>query len=362
MKRKKPTYSEWEDEMFHPKYLVYIISGESFWKKEFMQGLKKIFNTDYLILDKNLSSIIKKVKYRSLLVPKRLILFESINRISNTDLKDIEAYIKNPSKHAIVVISLTNIKDKQKLLSKFRYIHKSKVVKLFDLDYPSHQFLEGYADSVIKENNLQFSCLADKDFLLRRLIIEPSNIRNNVNTLKQLNCTIDKEIIKKYIADTSTYNYSKFYEVLTYLNRKKIPFITYNDLLEDVGNETYIMYNVRKYFLLLLQAKYLRLKGILIDDDIISKGKEVFDELNLEFKSEVNIWNENKYIINKLMKTAREIPLYDIIHCLLILDAGLPAIANAQNGKIKAYSDSIETYKTFLNLLLRQKTEHMFEF
>ena len=95
------------------------------------------------------------------------------------------------------------------------------------------------------------------------------------------------------------------------------------------------------------------MKGILLDDDIISEGEKVFNEIGLVINKETNIWNESRYRINKLMKMAKEVSLKDIINCMNIIDRIIPAISNAREGKLSGYTDPTVVYRTFLELLNR---------
>ena len=346
-------YEDWVREKNNPSYLVYIITGETIWKNDFMLGIKNHLGIDYTMIHKDVGDIIKKLKYRPLDRKKHVILFEPIGGISNSDFNSIEEYIKNPSKHALFVISITNYGDKKKILNKFKYIEKSKTVKFFDLDFPRSSFVRAYINDLIDNFKIQFKSKSDKDFLIRRLLPSPSDIKNELLTLKELGVVVDKETVKIYIEDKSSYNYERLYEVLSKLDRVKVPYITYSDLLEDGKKDITIMYNYRKFLELLLQAKYLRMEGILIDDDIISEGEKVFNEIGYNINNEISIWNESKYRINKLMRMSREVSLKDILKCMNIIDKNLPPIANAKGGRIVGYVDEGVVYKTFLEVLNR---------
>lgn len=346
-------YQDWVEEKNNPSYGMYIIAGETVWKNEFMGGLKNFLGYDYVLIHKDLGTYAKKLRYKPLGRKKHLVLYEPIGEISSSDFKGIEEYLKSPSKHAIVVISITNFLDKKKFLNRFRFIEKSKAIKFFDLSFPRFSFVKDYILDIIDEYNIRFKSKADRDFLIRRLIHNPSDIRNELLTLKELGNIVDRETVKNYIEDKSSYTYERFYEVLSKLDRVRVPYITYNDLIEEGKSAVTILYNYRKYLEFLFQAKYLRMKGILLDDDIISEGEKVFNEIGLVINKETNIWNESRYRINKLMKMAKEVSLKDIINCMNIIDRIIPAISNAREGKLSGYTDPTVVYRTFLELLNR---------
>lgn len=355
MDKKRLNYFDWVDEMDKPNYLVYIISGDGYWAKEFMTGLDKGYKTGYSIINSDISQNLKKARHRSLNRGKNLILFEPIMSISKKDLISLVEYMRSPSKNALFVVSLNDFKDKRKVLSQFKYLNKSKVIRYFNLDYPNQKFLNDYIKDLIDVYGIKFDCVGTRDFLVRRLIGSVgTDIRNEIMCLKELGVIIDKEIVKEFIEDNSSYTYDRLYETICKLDRKKIPYITYNDLLDAGKKDITIMYNVKKHLELLLQAKYLRMSGILIDNDVISKGKEINDKIGgLILNKENNIWDLNNYKINKLMRLSRDMSLKDILNCINIIDINVSILANVKDNKIQGYVDSEVLYKTFLELLNR---------
>ena len=162
------------------------------------------------------------------------------------------------------------------------------------------------------------------------------------------------EEVKNYTEDYSTYNYNKLYTSLIGLKTKRVPFISYNDLIESGRKDISIMLNVKRHFTLLLQAKYLKKRGYLRNNDLIERKKAIFDKNGEEFKGYLNIWNEPNFRINQLVKAADDITLREIVWVLNKIDGNLKSIGNMKDGKLEGYERQEDVYKTFLEIIDRR--------
>lgn len=356
--KEKLEFSEWFSEIEDPKYPVYIISGGHHWTKEFMKNMKDKFNTDYRTINKDVKENTKLLNYKSLNKSKHLVMFESIDNITKKEMNELVEYIKKPSKHAIFVLSIRNWKEKREVLSQFRYLGNSKTIKYFELDFPSYRFMEAYIRHKSKEYGLKYASPDVFGYLFRRLHQSPENVVDNIHSLSVIGGAVTKEMVNEYTEDYSTYTYSKLYSALSKLNRKKVPYIAYNDLIDSGRKETTIMNNMRKHYDYLLQAKYLKLSGILRNNDIIDVKKHLYEKGDIKFNEDTDIFKLHEFRINYYLKESDSITLKEIINILQIIDYNMPSITfirteDNPNKRAKRESE-IAPYKTLLEILNRR--------
>lgn len=358
----KIEFKEWADELDDPKYLVYIISGGHHWTKEFMGAMKEKFKTDYEVISKKVKDNTKKLNYKSLGKRKHLMMFESIERISKEDMNELVEYIKKPSKHAIFVVSLRHWQEKRELMKNFRYIENSKTIKFFELDFPSRDFVKNFIRLTANNYGLNFDSQDTFNFLVRRLSQRPDTVVDNIYALSVIGKNVDKEMVKTYTEDYSSYNYDKLYDTLVKLNRKRVPFVSYNDLIEAGRNEVTILINTRKHFQYLLEAKYLKLGGILRNDDLIDIKKHLYDKGDIKFQKN-NIWDLPEYKINYYLRQCDHISLKEIINILQIIDFNMPSITfipPKENENLKPVREpKTRPFKTILDILNRRNDTTM---
>lgn len=350
----KLTFSEWTAEQTKPKYQVYLISGKHHWKKEFMNSLKELYKCDYKLVNKDIREHLKNMNYRPLKQKKHLLMFESLGRLTEKDLNEIVGYIRNPSKFGIFVLSIQDWEEKRRVTMNFRHLDKSEKVKFFQLDFPSQDFIRSYIQKISDDLKINYDNKETFNFLYRRIASSTEEIYNNIETLSSFTKEVTKEDVKEYTEDYSTYNYSKLYESLVELNRVKVPYISYNDLLESGRKDITIMINIKKHFELLYQAKFLKVKGYLRNRDMIEVKKGIFDKHGLKFNEYNNIWNEPKYKINQLLESSDKITLKEIIWVINKIDSNLKAIGNMKKGKLEGYESEEKIYKTLLEILDRR--------
>lgn len=371
-KKERLEYAEWSKEKEDPSFGMYIITGAVHWKKEFVEGLMEVYDCKYELVNKDIEETLKKAKYKPMGKRKHIIMYEPLDRISNVDLNNIVQYSRKLSKHAILVVSINDWRDKKKILNNFRYIENSKTIKLMDLDFPTNKFLEDYIREVSRKNNLEFESKDVMNLLVRRISSSPEEIVANIETLASFTTKVDKESVLAYTEDYSSYNYNKLYETITQLNRVRVPFISYNDLQDSGKKDITIMINIRKHLEKIYQAKYLKQKGILRPRDIIDMKKPLYDKGDFKF-NEPNIWNESNYKINKYIEESEGIPLKDILYCMDIIDRNLKSVGYMieNNGKgreekegkrrVVVPEEGYVIYRTLLELLDRRDEEYEFE-
>jgi len=319
---KKFTFEEWINEVKSPSKQVYIITGDSNWKREFLNSLRKYYDCDYELIHENFDKIERKLKYKNIRFKKNLVLYEPLKKMSMKDLSTLIEYAKNPSKHSVVIIGINDWKIKTTILSKFKNLKNSKSIALFDLDYPSKKFLIPYSKYLIDEMKLKFESSSVKRRLIDKIVENPKELKENLEMLESFNKVITLDMVNDLIEDYNNATYQKLFNTVIELNRKKIPFQTYVDLINADKKDITIMINLRKYVNLLYQAKYLKLKGILMNDDIIERKKRIYDAGDFKFK-EPNIWDESEYKINILLKQSDAVSLKEITYMIFIMDGNI---------------------------------------
>lgn len=319
---KKLEFEEWIEEVKSPSKRVYIITGASNWKREFLNHLRKYYNCDYQLVHENFDRIEKSLKYRNIRYKKNLVLYEPLKNMNMKDLNNLVEYARNPSEFSIVIIGVNDWKVKKALLGRFRNLQNSKYIKLFDLDYPSRKFLTAYSRYHIDIAKLKFENNNVKRRFIDKIVEGPEEIKDNIEMMVNFEKVITIDMVNDLIEDYNNATYQKLFNTVTELNRKKVPFQTYIDLIDSDKKEITIMINLRKYVNLLYQAKYLKVKGILMNNDIIERKKRIYDAGDLKFP-EPNIWDEPEYKINMLLKQCDMLSIKEIVNMQYILDSNI---------------------------------------
>lgn len=342
-------FKEWIKEQEGASFPVYFISGKDHWKKEFFAGLKSTYNSGGKIVDKDLDIVLKDIRYKSLREKKKIVMYEPVSNLKVGDMVAIKEYLKRGySKHGIFILSIKNWGEKKLVKGHFKNLDKSRVIKFFDLDFPGQVFKEHYINYYIQKEGLVFDCKGTEEFFTRRVMSDTENVVDSIVTLKQFNKEVTKDMVKEYTEDSSTYNYDKLYETIVLLNRVKVPYIAYQDLIDSGRRPSTILINILDYMRLLYQAKYLSVKGILRPYDIIARKKKIYDKGKIKFDSPC-IWDESDYKINKLLEQSLKISMQEILYIIEKLEE---VVIRDDKGRV-AYIPDAQAYKVFLELLDR---------
>lgn len=320
--REQKAFDEWEDAIDNPVFPVYILSGEEYWKKEIVDRMSETLGKYPDKIGDKLRVQTDKMRYRSIRRKKHFVLFESKSEvISAADLETLDMYLNEPSDNGVLIISLKDRAEKRFFLRKFSMIKKSQKIKFFDMDYVSDYFKKLHVHKLLESYSYSFESEKLRETTIKNLILRMSALVDNLEMLEALNApVIGKDDVKSCIEEYSDNNIMKFYESLSLLNRKRVPYNIMYELLDDGMKPASLMNGIRRHFTLLYQAKYLKLRGILRQDDLEDVKKEIYLKKSVIFKGKVDIWEISKSRRNRYLEECDKISLRDIVNVLLIID------------------------------------------
>lgn len=314
----KEKFDLWISEQDNPTYGVYIISGDQFWKNELVDGLARSLKRRPEIVGEDLKKYTDKMRYRSITRKRHFILFESKNeRLRSDDMDTLVSYFNEPSENGVLVVSLKDKDDKRYFLNTFKMIRKSRKIKFFEMDFVSAKFKSLMVYRKLSEYSFRFENEKLKKKAIKNLSMRMGSLVDNLDTLAALEMpVIGKDEFKLAVEEYGDASSRRLYESLSLLNRKKVPYEVLNEMVEDGMNPNLIMFGIRKHFVLLYQAKMLKMRGILRANDNEDVKKDLYLSEGITFKGRFDIWEIPKFVRDRYLEECEGIPLQDIIWVL----------------------------------------------
>lgn len=318
--KERSKFEQWLAEVSNPVYPVYIIYGNYFWKKEIIDRMSRAVGKRPEMVNENIKTHLDKMRYRSLKKKKHFVLFESKgNKLKAKDLEILKEYFTSPSENGILIISLKDRADRAYFLKNFRMIRRSSKIKFMEMNV-SDYFKELYVRMRIDELGLEFENEKVKKDCIKNLILNMSELEDNLSTLQSLEMSIlTKEVIKESIEEYSETDFDKLIDSLVKVNRKTVPYKLLEEMLSEGISPLAILKTIRKHFIYIYQAKYLKLRGIMRTDDIEVERKKVYENEGIIFK-DPDIWDLPKRKRDKYLDDCEAISLKEIIYVLNIID------------------------------------------
>ena len=339
-------FSSWLSEQSDPKFGVYIISGDQFWKNELIDGLSASLGRRPDIVGENLKVHTDRMRYRSIKRKKHFILFESKHdRLRSDDLETLSLYFNEPSENGILVISLKDRDDKKYFLNSFRMIRSSRKIKFFEMDYVSMLFKTLTIYRKLEEYPFKFENEKLKKAAIKNLAMNMGALLDNLDTLASLESpVIGKDELKLAIEDYTDSSTRRLHESLSLLNRKKVPYEVLEELLSEEVSPNLIMFGIKRHFTLLYQAKVLKMRGILRTDDNEDLKKDLYLNEGLIFSGKVDIWEIPKFLRDRYLDECEGITSKDIIWVLQKIDEYYTT-RRVRKGDTYVYSNFISEEK-----------------
>lgn len=340
----KNKFEKWEEDIDAPKFPVYVMSGDEYWKKEMIDRMSASLGMFPTKVGEKLKVHTDKMRYRSIRRKMRFVLFESKNEIlRKEDMDTLTEYFSDPSQNGILIVSLKDRAEKNFFLRNFKMIKKSSKIKYYEMDFVSDYFKKLHVMKKLDDYTYKFESEKLRETTIKNLILRMDELVDNLEMLNALNAPIiGKDDVKSSIEEYSDNNMMKFYESLALLNRKKVPFVILNELLDDGVKPLSIMRGIRRHFQLLYQAKYLKLNGLLRANDVEEIKKDMYLDAGIIFKGNVNIWEISKGRRNRYLEECDKIMLKDILHVMALIDSHFTT-TRTRKGDRYVYTDYVST-------------------
>lgn len=342
------------------KYPIYIISGTPYWKKYILDEISNTIGRRPENVNENIKPHLEKMRYKSLKKKKHFVLFESKGKkLKDVDFKTLREYFSDPSPNGVLVIQLTDWNEKRFYLNAFRMLRKSNRIKLIEMDYTSETFRTIHIMRKMESLDILFESDKLKTKAIKNLGLNLEELDDNIMTLESFE---GKEIsendynisIEKYSDNTI----QRFYDSLTFVNRKKVPYEIAKELFDDGKSANWVLRGIQKHFTNLYQAKFLRVKGILRPRDIEEEKFKIYEESGINFPSP-NIWDISKKKRNKYLEDCEEITIKEIVRVLMLIEDAYVVNRADKNGEItySKYTNKERVMKLVIDIMTRRVEE-----
>lgn len=358
--RENKKYEEFINELEEVKYPIYLISGSPYWKKFIIDKMSKSLGRRPDNVDENLKPHLDKMRYKSLNKKKHFILFQSKSkRLKESDFKILREYFAEPSENGVLVIQLKDWNDKKLFLNSFRMIRKSARIKMIELDYTSDTFKSFHIKNMMEGTNIKFENDKLKNKVIRNLSLNLEELEDNIMTLESFEgAEITENDYNTSIEKYSDNTMDKFYDSLTFANRKKVPYEILRELLDDGRQPNAILKGIYNHFTYLYQAKYLRVNGILRPHDIEDEKIKIYELNDIQFKSP-NIWDISKKKRTKYLEDCEDITIKEIVKVLMLIEECYVVNRVDRNGSISytKYTNKERLIKLVISIMNRREEE-----
>ena len=322
MEKKIFTVKDYND-TFKEKYNLFIFNSKhEIFISNFIDDLA---NAGYDVVKLTNKNFIKQevlnLRYFQLLSAKSKCLVIREDIISKKSLEFILSEITNFNYDNTLVLVNKDYKTKAKFRKMNALINNDKVCWL-DFDFPSRQFISQFIEMYLHENNRRIDCKSTLKVLTSRLSDKYDEYYSNLNNLIDISeNVITKEMVLEAVEDYSNYSFRIFFESLVMLNRKTVPIKSLDDLLNE-RTPISVLNNLATFFEYLYQAKYLKIRGVLMKGDFIDRQREYFYiRKDLKLPKNKSIFRQSKSRINFYLGLVDFITVDEIVKITTMINA-----------------------------------------
>lgn len=311
----------------------YVVYGQDFIYKLFLDIAKASDNYEVVDLSNNLKEQLKRLRYRSLLAPRKLAFYTG--KVDKDVVELFNRYVETAVPHVLIII---HYEDKPRLLRSF-----AKGIKIVDMRYPGYNWVSDYT----KHLTLKYKAEWTKGimrFFLARVGREYQKINNYIQLLVEGGNIITKDDVLDVVEDDSLSSSFKFYSMLVQNSKVKKPYQAYQDFVDSGIKPQNLWYGFREYMRLLYQAKMLRMYGIVMPGSIIEIRKPALEKLPFELGDD-HILLKPAYYVEQMLEVADSVTLRRILQVQLFIGR---SFKTTKTGK--SYVDENDVFISFVNM------------
>lgn len=298
------------------KYSLFIINARhEYFISNLLSNLK---NSDYNVVrisDKNkIREELESLQFFQLVTMKRK---ASVIDAKLLNKKNLEYVLDNFLKFKyenILVLTNTDFKLK-KNLSKIKVVNNHEKICYIDLSYPTRKFVYQLIEIYLYSRDRKLENSELSRILVNRLADSYDNYPANLDYLVDISeDIITKEMVMEAVTDYSNYSLDSFYSSLIKLDKKQVPFKSLADLLDN-REPISVMYGLENFIQYIYQAKYLKVRGVLMNNDFIDKQKDYFGgREDLYLPKKTSIFRQSNKKVNFYLELSDSLTLEEIIY------------------------------------------------
>jgi DNA polymerase III delta subunit len=307
---------------------VVVFSGSRFWKLQFLDRVCKALESPYRSVTTDLKQRINSMRFRPLIHSHHVIDFEISKSFPKADAIILKDHFKKIPPGGILIIYLADYKAKRQFFKEFPAIRKNRSVITFEMEWLPVGAISDFYNKLAIEQGIAFSTTKARWSFTTRIGDHFDEVVPLLHHAGLLENPISEDTVKAVVPDYSTYSTLALFNCLAGLTKKRVPFQMLQDLLDGTGTATSVVNRAIEFFRLVMQAKTLKLKGVLRNGCIIRHREKIFKQLGITL-SEPTLFSLTDFKISSYMEVADTLTLTEIImiqlaleECLIIEDNG----------------------------------------